>query len=59
MSKKPYANDWVTVYEGLQYSETRKLYWYRGRVYDHRSAAHNGLIGAGYVLKEVIKHENQ
>jgi hypothetical protein len=37
------------------YSEQLKLYWKDDRVYDQLSAAHNGLIGSGSRLKEIIR----
>jgi len=56
MAKKPYAQDWTIIRDDLEFSSTLQLYYYKGRVYDQRSAAHNGIVGAGYRLKEIIKH---
>lgn len=57
--KKPYASDWTVInYAGVQYSETLQRYWYKDRVYDERSAAHNGLIGMGAQLKQAIQENN-
>lgn len=55
--KKPKAPDWEEIKPGLEYSRIRKLYWHNGKVYDHTSAAHNGLIGVGAILKETIKEK--
>jgi len=55
---KPYATDWKVINEGLEYSEEKDLYWYKGRVYDELSANHNGIIGMGAVLKQSIKEAN-
>lgn len=44
--------------EGLYYCENMNLYWEGGRVYDERSAQHNGIIGAGKQLKEIINDHN-
>jgi len=54
---KPYADDWEQIRPDLQYSKSKDLYWHNGKVYDQLSASHNGIIGAGFQLKEVIKHE--
>ena len=56
--KKPYADDWVKVRDDLEYSPRLQLYWHKGRVYDQLSASHNGIIGAGHQLKEVIRHDH-
>ena len=56
---KPYADDWKIInYAGVEYSESKNLYWYRGRVYDELSANHNGIIGAGERLRTAIKENN-
>lgn len=34
-------------------------YYHEGRWYDERSAHHNGIIGQGALLKEIIKKENE
>lgn len=51
---KPYASDWVTLRKGLEHSTHLELYWCNNKVYDELSASHNGLIGLGHQLKEVI-----
>ena len=51
---KPYANDWVIVADGVEYSESKKIYWSNNRVYCELSARHNGIIGAGAYLRRVI-----
>lgn len=43
--------------EGLWYCKQRNLYWKDGTVYCERSASHNGLIGFGAKLKQVIKED--
>lgn len=43
---------------GLYYCGYKKLYWKNGKVYDELSASHNGLIGLGAQLKEIIKNED-
>jgi hypothetical protein len=55
--KKPYAQDWKIVHAGesLEYSAQLMLYWKDGMVYDYRSAAHNGLVGKGKQLTEIIR----
>lgn len=59
MSKKPFAEDWQEIHKGLEYSESKDLYWHKGQVYDELSASHNGLIGLGAVLKSRIKQINK
>lgn len=56
---RPYASDWEAAGVDLQYSKELGLYWHRGRVYDERSARHNGLIGVGARLKAILADENQ
>lgn len=53
--KGQYADDWVTISEGVEYSKRHKLYWANGQVYDERSAQHNGIIGMGATLKSMSK----
>jgi hypothetical protein len=57
---KPSANDWKVVAPDLEYSDHRKLYWVpsTGKVYDERSARHNGLIGAGAQLRALLQGLN-
>ena len=43
--------------DGLWFCAKFKLYWKDGTVYDERSAAHNGLIGHGAELKQLIKEK--
>ena len=54
MGKKPYASDWQRLSEHLEFSASKQLYWYKGRVYDDLSAQHNGIIGLGALLKTII-----
>ena len=56
MSKRKYAKDWQKISDKLSYSIELGLYYYCGQHYDERSARHNGLIGAGTQLKEVLNH---
>ena len=49
----------VEVGEGLWFCEKRDLWWKDGKVYDRLSAGHNGLIGAGAILRKVIKVHNE
>ncbi len=54
-ARRPFASDWeVSDASGLAYSPSLKLYWLDGRAYDHQSAEHNGLIGAGAKLRQVL-----
>jgi len=39
-----------------EYGEVRE---HEGRKYDERSAHHNGLVGAGALLKRLIKEGNE
>lgn len=55
---KPYATDWVTIHPGVEYSAFHNVYYHKGRVYCELSARHNGIIGIGHKLKEVIKCNN-
>ena len=43
---------------GLFYCKKKHLWWKDGVVYDELSANHNGLIGMGAQLKQVIKDIN-
>ena len=52
---KPHAIDWKEVRPGVEHSKQLQLYYYMNSVYDELSASHNGLIGPGFVLKEVLK----
>ena len=54
---KPYAQDWTEISEGVEYSKEKDLYWCNGRVYDERSANHNGIIGMGRQLRAIIQDE--
>lgn len=47
--------DWQEGPDGLWYSAGKELYWKDGRHYDRLSASHNGLIGAGAQLKEILR----
>ena len=55
MSQRPYASDWKEIEPGLEYSAEIDRYWHNGRVYDERSARHNGLVGMGAQLKRLLK----
>jgi len=53
-NKRPYADDWENLGNGLQYSKRYNIYFLNGRTYDKRSAEHNGIIGLGAILKTTI-----
>ena len=57
MSRKPVAPDWVNVGDNTEFSRSLNLWYKNGVVYDERSAIHNGIIGLGRTLKEIIKNE--
>lgn len=44
--------------EGLWFCKQRNLYWKDGTVYCELSARHNGLIGAGAQLKQMLKQDS-
>lgn len=48
------ADDWKEVTNGLWHSVELKLFWKDGSHYDLLSASHNGLVGAGANLREII-----
>lgn len=52
---KHYATDWKEISPGVEYSKELDLYYYKDRIYDALSAAHNGIIGVGRILRNVIK----
>ena len=54
-SNKPLARDWIALNENTQYSESLKLYFNNGNVYDELSANHNGLIGYGANFSQLLK----
>jgi len=56
---KPYSDDWKEVrnHPGVEYSEHLDLFYTNGRIYDALSAAHNGIIGIGRILRDIIKGE--
>lgn len=56
MAQKPYATDWVDIGNGVEYSESKQLWWFikTKTVYDEISANHNGIIGFGAQLKKAI-----
>ena len=57
MAKKPFARDWVHVAAEVVYSKELNL-WYNQKTqtaYDETSARHNGIIGLGKQLKEMIQ----
>ena len=50
-------NPSIEISKGLWYCEKKHLWWKNGKVYDELSAHHNGLIGAGALLKELIRRD--
>ena len=48
----------VEISLGLWYCEDKHLWWKDGNVYDELSARHNGLIGMGAQLKDIIEKYN-
>lgn len=54
MRNKPYADDWQTLDTDLEYSDSLKLYYHKGQVYDELSAQHNGIVGHGAQLRKII-----
>lgn len=52
---RPYADDWRDCGRGLQYSPTLDRWFKDGIVYDRRSAEHNGLIGPGRDLLDILE----
>jgi len=56
--KKPYTTDWIETSPLVEYSKQCGLYWHAGVAYDELSAIHNGIIGPGAQLKEIIKCNN-
>lgn len=54
---KPIANDWERINERTEYSEFLNVFWANGKVYDNRSAVHNGIVGPGAQLKQILKQE--
>lgn len=54
---KPYADDWVEISPTVEYSAHHNVYWHAGRVYCELSARHNGIIGPGAKLKEIINEQ--
>ena len=59
MSNRPYSNDWESYSDNVDYSPRLGLYWSNGTIYDELSASHNGIIGMGAQLKQVIKEHNE
>ena len=55
MANKPLAYDWKHISKDVEYSEELDLYYWNKRVYDERSARHNGIIGLGYSLRKAVK----
>lgn len=54
---KPYARDWKFHSPDVEYSEDLGLFYHNFRVYCELSAHHNGIIGEGAKLKELIKDD--
>lgn len=48
----------IEISPDLWYCKERNLYWKHGTVYCELSARHNGLIGAGAILRSTIKEVN-
>lgn len=59
MQKKPYADDWQTLDTDLEYSDSLKLYYHKGQVYDELSAQHNGIVGLGARLRKIISADSK
>ena len=59
--RKPYATDWKPVYgnDSVEYSQELRLYWKDGKVYDQLSASHNGIIGLGQRLRDLIRRHDE
>ena len=57
--KKPISDDWIFINSDTEYSKSKQLYYYNGKVYDELSASHNGIIGNGYNLKKIIEDTNK
>ena len=49
--------DYIEISTGLFYCKQKNLYWKNGTAYCPLSATHNGLIGGGAQLKQIIKEE--
>jgi len=56
---KPYADDWKVVSKGVEKSKSLGLYFKDGKVYDERSASHNGIIGLGVTLREIVENSRK
>ena len=52
--KRGFASDWKEISTDVWYSKELDVYYYNGMHYDERSARHNGLIGKGKLLKDLI-----
>jgi hypothetical protein len=59
--RRPLQDDWVQVHSDLQFSAKSQLYWVPStrKVYDTLSANHNGIIGVGALLRNIIKKETR
>lgn len=57
--RRPYAPDWKVINDrGVEFSKDLNSFWFEGRVYDERSARHNGLIGIGNLLRHVVAQDD-
>lgn len=54
-NKYKHAQDWEFHSEGVEYSPEKDLYWANNRIYCPLSASHNGIIGVGRELKDLLK----
>ena len=52
------GSDSEEISTGLWYCKQRNLWWKDGTVYDERSANHNGIIGMGASLSQLIRKSN-
>lgn len=58
---RPYADDWQRIHEDLLHSPSLGMWFVVStqRNYDETSAQHNGIIGQGARLKELLKNHNK
>lgn len=56
---RKFAPDWETLPDSeVQYSKSLDLYYLNGRHYDELSASHNGIIGTGAQLRNILREKN-
>jgi hypothetical protein len=48
----------IKINDDVTYDKEKNLYYYDGKVFDERSALHNGIFGLGAKLRDMIKSEN-